>query len=170
MVHPNSFLVVTINGTGLIMEIIYIAIFFIFSSWSKRWKMFVVLIIEIGFVAVIVFVTLTFVHGNKSRSMLVGILCLVFNIIMYTSPLTIMRRVIRSKSVKYMPFYLSLAYFVNGLVWMIYALIPLDPYIAISNGLGALSGLVQLILYATYYSTTPKDEDERISELQLSMP
>lgn len=120
-----------------------------------------------------------------------------------------------------MPFYLSLANFLNGCIWVIYALIEFDAYILvrihilqstsifpflgslilpaffiiiphtwlilemctynlysffiyslqISNGLGAISGLVQLILYAWFYRTTPKDDDDSFSkpnEVQLS--
>ncbi|KAG7012239.1 Bidirectional sugar transporter SWEET5, partial [Cucurbita argyrosperma subsp. argyrosperma] len=41
----------------------------------------------------------------------------------------------------------------------------------IPNSLGALSGLIQLILYATYYRTTNWDDDNRSStrqEVQMS--
>ena len=38
----------------------------------------------------------------------------------------VQRQVIRTKSVKYMPFSLSLANFANGIVWSIYALIKFD--------------------------------------------
>ncbi|KZV34732.1 hypothetical protein F511_00634 [Dorcoceras hygrometricum] len=82
-------------------------------------KILLALLIELLFMVVIVFITLVSLHGTKQRSMLIGILCIVFNIIMYTSPLTVM----------------------------------------VPNGLGSLSGLVQLILYATYYRTTDWDDD-----------
>lgn len=36
-----------------------------------------------------------------------------------------------TKSVEYMPFYLSLATFVNGVVWTAYALIRFDPIIIV---------------------------------------
>lgn len=35
-VHPDSLLVITINGTGLFMELVYVTIFFIFASASVR--------------------------------------------------------------------------------------------------------------------------------------
>ncbi|OMO80726.1 bidirectional sugar transporter SWEET5 [Corchorus capsularis] len=44
----------------------------------------------------------------------------------------------------------------------------------IGNGLGTLSGAVQLILYACYFKSTPKDDDDsdadvvKPSEVQLS--
>ncbi|TQE08694.1 hypothetical protein C1H46_005678 [Malus baccata] len=50
--------------------------------------------------------------------------------------------VIKTKSVKYMPFLLSLANFCNRIVWSIYAVfLKLDPYILFPNALGSLSGV-----------------------------
>jgi hypothetical protein len=36
IVHPNSILVVTINGVGLVVEAIYLMIFFIYAPTKKR--------------------------------------------------------------------------------------------------------------------------------------
>lgn len=167
IVKEDSILVSTINGVGFVIEITFITIFVLYSDWPKRRKIFIVLLIEAIFFALVVVITLAALHGNK-RSLFVGILCLIFNIMMYFSPLTIMRRVIKTKSVKYMPFYLSLANFANGGIWFSYAFLRFDPWLVIPNGLGALAGLTQLILYATYYSSTNWDEDEGPKEVQLS--
>jgi solute carrier family 50 (sugar transporter) len=100
----------------------------------------------------------------------------------------VQHKVITTKSVEYMPFFLSLVSFLNGVCWTAYALIRFDPYVTVStcvqekssclcmqfpklnhmscsryimqipNGLGTLSGLIQLILYACYYKSTPKKE------------
>ena len=35
-VHPDSLLVITINGTGFFIELIFTAIFFAFAPWPKR--------------------------------------------------------------------------------------------------------------------------------------
>ncbi|KAF7036912.1 hypothetical protein CFC21_047428 [Triticum aestivum] len=64
-------------------------------------------------------------------------------------------KVIKNKSVEYMPFFLSLVSFLNGVCWTSYALIKFDLYVTIPNGLGALFSLV---LYACYYRPTPKKE------------
>ncbi|KAI4983703.1 hypothetical protein ZWY2020_025569 [Hordeum vulgare] len=82
-----------------------------------------------------------------------GILCVIFGSAMYASPLAIMGKVIKTKSVEYMPFFLSLVSFLNGVCWTSYALIKFNLYIA--NGLDALFGLV---LYACYYKSTPKKD------------
>uniref|UniRef100_A0A3Q7FT16 Bidirectional sugar transporter SWEET n=1 Tax=Solanum lycopersicum TaxID=4081 RepID=A0A3Q7FT16_SOLLC len=175
-VHPDSLLVVTINGIGLFIEFLYIIVFYIYSDGPKRYlqkKISIFLGVEIILFAILVFVTLTFLHGTKKRSMLVGILAVIMNVAMYASPLTVMRRVISTKSVKFMPFYLSLANFCNGGIWFAYAFLKFDPYILVincihsPNGLGTLSGAIQLILYAKYYKTTNWDDEEKPNEVEL---
>ncbi|XP_057420722.1 bidirectional sugar transporter SWEET5 [Lotus japonicus] len=157
-VSKNNILVLTINGIGFFIEILYTLIFLVYSTWSKRRKILMFLLGEVIFLVIVVFCTMYLVHSLKQRKLIVGIICIVFNILMYFSPLTVMRQVIRTKSVKYMPFLLSLTNFVNGVVWTTYACLKWDPNVAIPNGLGALSGLAQLILYAVYYRTTNWDE------------
>ncbi|XP_062185027.1 bidirectional sugar transporter SWEET6a-like [Phragmites australis] len=158
IVHPNSILVVTINGIGLVIEGSYLIIFFLYSTNKKRLKMLAVLGVEAAFMLIVVLSVLLAAHTHEKRSMIVGILCVIFGSAMYASPLTIMRKVITTKSVEYMPFFLSLVSFLNGICWTAYALIRFDLYVTIPNGLGAFFGLVQLILYACYYKSTPKKE------------
>lgn len=69
---------------------------------------------------------------------------------MYASPLSVMRLVIKTKSVEFMPFFLSLFVFLCGTSWFIFGLLGHDPFVAIPNGFGCGLGAVQLILYAIY--------------------
>ncbi|KAA8530250.1 hypothetical protein F0562_004959 [Nyssa sinensis] len=167
VVHPDSTLVITINGVGLGLELIYLSIFFTFTNNMKRLKIILWLCAELVFICIIAVITLLAFHTHERRSMFVGIFCVVFGVFMYASPLTIMKKVVVNKSVEYMPFWLPLANFLNGSMWLAYALIKFDLYITIGNGLGAICGAVQLILYACYYRSTPKVDDEKPSELQL---
>ncbi|KAK4568578.1 hypothetical protein RGQ29_004122 [Quercus rubra] len=163
-VHPDNLLVISINGFGFIFEIIYITIFFFYSPWSKRREIILALVIEIIFFVLVVILTLKLFHTTKDRSTIVGVLSIILNILMNASPLSI-GRVIRTKSVKYMPFFISLAYFCNGVIWVIYAILKLDVFILVPNSCGAVLGLMQLILYASYYKSTQWDPTLR--ELQL---
>ncbi|KAK8969780.1 Bidirectional sugar transporter SWEET6b [Platanthera guangdongensis] len=168
-VHPNSILVVTINGTGLVLEGIYLTIFFIYSPKKLRVKVIKILSGELAFVAVVAAVVLTTAHTYEKRSLMVGILCVIFGTCMYASPLAAMKHVIKTKSVKYMPFWLSFAGFLNGLCWTSYALIKFDIFITIPNGLGAIFGFLQLLLYVCYCGCTPVEEvQEERKEVEMA--
>ncbi|XP_047312812.1 bidirectional sugar transporter SWEET5-like [Impatiens glandulifera] len=153
MVHPGSTLVGTINGIGLFIELIYVFFYFFFSDQKKRKKILVMFGVGCIFVGIIVAVTMYAFETTKGRSMLVGIVCVVLNAIMYASPLTVMKQVIRTKSVKYMPFWVSFVSSINAVIWLAYALLKFDLYVTIPNGLGTLFGVMQLILYFTYYKS-----------------
>ncbi|EMS66435.1 Bidirectional sugar transporter SWEET6a [Triticum urartu] len=159
IVHPNSILVVTVNGIGLVVQLVYLIIFFIYSTNNKRSKMLAVLGIEAAFMAAVVVGVLHGAHTHEMRSMIVGILCVICGSVQYASNLTVMVRVIRTESVEYMPFFLSLAIFLSGCCWTAYALIEFDLYVAIPNGLEAVLGLIQLILHFFYYKSTLKKKN-----------
>ncbi|GMN31446.1 hypothetical protein TIFTF001_003257 [Ficus carica] len=163
VVQPGSLLVLTISATGLVIEIVYIILFLTFSDKKMRLKVLLAVLVEIMFTALLAFLTLTLVPTRSKRATIVGILCIFSSTVMYSSPLAIL-------SVEFMPFYLSLATFVNGLVWTAYALIRLNPIIIVPNGLGALFGLTQLILYALYYKSTKRlTAARKEKDIQVSM-
>ncbi|KAI0488534.1 hypothetical protein KFK09_028369 [Dendrobium nobile] len=90
IVHPNSILVVTINGTGIVLEGAYLTIFFLYAPKDLRLKVLKFLAGELAFMAVVVSVVLTVGHTHEKRTMMVGILCVIFGTCMYASPLTVM--------------------------------------------------------------------------------
>lgn len=90
MVHPHSTLVVTINGTGTLIELVYILLFLFYSNRWKRLRVAAVVLIELIFISALAALVLTLVHTHKQRSMVVGIVCMVFNVMMYASPLSVM--------------------------------------------------------------------------------
>ncbi|KAF2296615.1 hypothetical protein GH714_000594 [Hevea brasiliensis] len=88
--------------------------------------------------------------ARQHRKLFCGLAATIFSIIMYGSPLSIMRLVIKTKSVEFMPFFLSLFVFLCGTSWFIYGLLGHDPFIAVPNGFGCGLGAIQLILYFIY--------------------
>ncbi|PIN02701.1 Multitransmembrane protein [Handroanthus impetiginosus] len=162
MVHPDSTLVVTINSAGLFLELCYLSIFFFYTTKKNRWIIILMLLVEAVVLAVLVVITLVCFHTHHDRSMFVGIVCVVFGIVMYASPLSIIRKVIRTKSAEFMPFWLCLAGFLNGVVWFIYAnLKSFDLYIATGNGIGGLLGFFQLCVYGYYTLTASRRASEQ---------
>ncbi|KAI9200692.1 hypothetical protein LWI28_011724 [Acer negundo] len=148
-VSENNILVSTINGTGAVIESIYVLIFLIYATKKEKAKIFGLLIFVLSVFAAVALVSLLAMHGN-TRKIFCGFAAAIFSIIMYASPLSIVRMVIKTKSVEFMPFFLSLFVFLCGTSWFIYGLLGRDPFVAVPNGFGSGLGTVQLILYFIY--------------------
>ncbi|CAN1779109.1 Bidirectional sugar transporter SWEET7c [Linum perenne] len=156
---PDPTLVVTINGAGTVIQLVYVGLYLIYSDKKKRVKVLSIVLLEIAFIVALLLLVVFLVHPIKKRSVIVGALCVVFCIMIYVAPLSVM--VIKTKSVEYMPFYLSLASLANGACWTAYALIEIDWNIIIPNGIGVLLAVGQLILYAAFYKSTQRQIAER---------
>ncbi|XP_055816660.1 bidirectional sugar transporter SWEET16-like [Solanum dulcamara] len=164
LLKPGGLLVVTVNGTGIFLHILYVTLFLMYAPKTlKIQSMKLVAIINITFLGAVIAITLLAVHGT-TRLTLVGILCAALNIGMYASPLAATRTVIKMKSVEYMPFLLSFFQFLNGGVWTAYAVLVKDYYIGVPNGIGFILGAAQLILYFMYYKSTPTKSTEEKEE------
>ncbi|KMS94990.1 hypothetical protein BVRB_013440, partial [Beta vulgaris subsp. vulgaris] len=168
-VHPKSLLVVSTNGIGLAFGITYLIVFLLYADNNTRWKVLRWIAVEVAFMAIVVMITMLCFHTTQRRSFFVGILCVIFCLGMYVAPLTIMGTVIKTKSVKFMPFWLSVGNLANGVIWTIYAFLPLDQWILVPNGIGVISGVAQLILYACYYQRTMKQMEDEKKPNQLEM-
>ncbi|KAG6491712.1 hypothetical protein ZIOFF_046648 [Zingiber officinale] len=165
-VHPHSMLVITINGSGLVIELAYVLLFVIYSRGAQRARVASAVVAETVFVGAVALLVLMLAHTHERRSMIVGILCVCFGTMMYAAPLSVM-----TKSVEYMPLTLSLVSFFNGLCWTAYALIRFDPYITIPNGLGVMFAVAQLVLYAVYYKSTQQqiaDRKRKVAETVMT--
>ncbi|KAI5676879.1 hypothetical protein M9H77_07829 [Catharanthus roseus] len=158
-VSPNNLLFATINGTAVVFCSIYVLIFILFANKREKFKILGLLILELSLFSSVVLVSILALHGHK-RMLFCGLASTILSVIMYASPLTIIRLVIKTKSVEFMPFFLSLSAFLCGTSWFVFGLIGSDPFIFVRNGIGCGLGLVQLILYAVYHKNkgSPKEE------------
>lgn len=94
--------------------------------------------------------------------LLVGILATVANCLMFAAPLAVMKQVIQTKSVRYMPFLLSLTSFLCACVWLLWASLAKDYFVLIPNALGAFFGVIQLVLYGVYWRLSRSASSESI--------
>ncbi|CAN6458610.1 unnamed protein product [Victoria cruziana] len=149
-VSPHNLLVSTINGTGVVIELVYVFLFLIFAVDRKaRAKVGGLLCLVLLVFSGVALVSMLALHGQH-RKIFCGFAATIFSICMYASPLSIMRLVIKTKSVEYMPFFLSLFVFLCGTSWFVYGLLGRDPFVAVPNGFGCGLGALQLIIYAIY--------------------
>ncbi|KAL1200368.1 Bidirectional sugar transporter SWEET8 [Cardamine amara subsp. amara] len=171
VVHKDSILVSTINGIGLVIEAIYLIIYFAYCGHKKNARRNILgfLVLEVIAVLAIVLITLFAIKNEFLKQTFVGVICDLFNIAMYAAPSLAIFKVVNTKSVEYMPFLLSFIGCINAIIWTSYALIyKIDYYVLASNGVGTFLGASQLIVYMMYRKSTPKDKTVKPSEVEIS--
>ena len=89
----------------------------------------------------------------RRQAATVGLVADVLNVIMYSAPLGVMGTVVRTRSVEFMPFNLSLGTLGSAACWSAYAIYVGDATILVPNGMGVALALAQLALYARYAGT-----------------
>ncbi|KAG2332656.1 hypothetical protein Bca52824_003836 [Brassica carinata] len=141
---------VTINGLGILLQLVFIFIYFCYALPKEKVKvgvLFVPVVVMFGIAAAI---SAILFDDHPHRKSFVGSVGLVASISMYGSPLIVMKKVIETKSVEYMPFYLSFFSFLASSLWLAYGLLSHDLFLAAPNMVGAPLGILQLILYFKY--------------------
>lgn len=167
---PGAYLVATVNCVGIVLEFFYVTLFLIYAPPRKRiHTALLVLILNVGFLGGAILVTRLAIHGDL-RIVVIGFICAGLSLFMYGSPLAAMRTVITTKSVEYMPFFLSFFLFLNGAVWAFYSILQKDFFVGVPNGIGFLLGTAQLSLYAIYYNAKgAKTEIDGLEESRQSL-
>ncbi|CAL4903464.1 unnamed protein product [Urochloa decumbens] len=135
---------------GVFFEISFISIYIWFAPREK--KKFVILMVSLvlTIICAIVFSSSYIFHTHHVRKLFVGSIGIVTSMSMLSSPLVAVKQVIKTKSVEFMPFYLSLFSLLTSLIWVAYGILGRDPYIMAPNGVGCLTGILQLVVYCIY--------------------
>ncbi|KAI3968124.1 hypothetical protein MKW92_027328 [Papaver armeniacum] len=166
LVKPGGMLIVTVNGAGAILQAIYVTLFIIYAPKDSKIKHLKLAgILNVGFYGAVLSVTLLATHGSL-RLTIVGFIGAGLTLGMYGAPLVVMKNVIATKSVEYMPFWLTFFLFLNGGIWSVYSVLVKDLFIGVPNAIGFVLGSVQLIMYIIYNnkSKSMKSSMEKLEE------
>uniref|UniRef100_A0A0D9XSD1 Bidirectional sugar transporter SWEET n=1 Tax=Leersia perrieri TaxID=77586 RepID=A0A0D9XSD1_9ORYZ len=162
LLKSDECLLITINSAGCVIETIYIAVYLFYAP--KKAKMFtakLLLLVNVGVFGLILLLTLLLSSGPH-RLIILGWVCVGFSVSVFVAPLSIIRLVVRTKSVEFMPFSLSFSLTISAVVWFLYGLLIRDKYVALPNVLGFTFGVIQMGLYAIYRNSTPKAPTKEI--------
>ncbi|CAN8275001.1 unnamed protein product [Cochlearia groenlandica] len=156
LVTPGEYLVSTINGFGVVVEVFYVSLFLFYAPRHLKLNTLVTVALLNVFIPVAaIAATRSAFKDEKMRSQSMGFIGAGLNIVMYGSPLSAMKTVVRTKSVKYMPFWLSFFLFLNGAIWGVYASLQHDIFLLVPNGVGFVFGAMQILLYGIYRNAKP---------------
>ncbi|KAL5081416.1 hypothetical protein RYX36_009837 [Vicia faba] len=159
LISHDNFLVTTVNSIGAVFQFVYIVLFMMSAGKEKKVKMLVWLMVVLGVFAIILIGSLQ-IDDVEMRRLFVGVVSCASLISMFASPLFIIKLVIQTKSVEFMPFYLSLSTFLMSTSFLTYGLLSDDIFIYLPNGIGTILGVTQLILYFHYESKSRIDAEE----------
>ncbi|KAM3245056.1 hypothetical protein ACQJBY_056405 [Aegilops geniculata] len=155
LVKTGEGLLISINAAGCVIETVYIVMYLVYAD--RKAKIFtakIVVLLNIAGFGLIFLLTLFAFHG-ETRVVSLGWICVGFSVCVFVAPLSIIGRVIKTKSVEYMPFTLSLTLTLSAIVWFLYGLLIKDKYVALPNVLGFTFGVIQMVLYVFYMNKTP---------------
>ncbi|KAL8113947.1 hypothetical protein AgCh_021012 [Apium graveolens] len=166
LLKSNTLLLITINSVGCVFQTTYICVFLFYAPKKARIQTLKLLVSMnvIGF-GLIVILTQFLTKGALNRVVIVGWICLVFSLCVFVAPLGVVRQVIRTKSVEYMPFLLSFFLTLSAVMWFFYGLLLKDYNIAVPNVLGFTFGIVQMVLYMMYKNTKKVTVDKKLPGL-----
>ncbi|CAI9767379.1 unnamed protein product [Fraxinus pennsylvanica] len=146
----DEFLLITINSVGCITEAIYVAIYIVYAHKKARiLTLKLLLLLNVGGFGLIIILSHFLTNGSK-RVQVLGWISVSVTTSVYIAPLSIMKQVIRTKSVEFMPISLSFFLILSAVMWFSYGLLLKDMYIAIPNILGLIFGVLQITLYMIY--------------------
>ncbi|XP_047045679.1 bidirectional sugar transporter SWEET3a-like [Lolium rigidum] len=139
-----------ISSIGVLFSSTFIIIYTWFAPRGKK-KLIMMMVSPLVIIVVSAVLLSSFaMHTHQMRKAFVGSINLVASVLMYGSPLVAVKQVIRTKSVEFMPFYLSLFSFLTSLLWMLYGILGKDPFLTAPSAIGCLMGIIQLIVYCIY--------------------
>ncbi|CAK8570269.1 unnamed protein product [Lathyrus sativus] len=147
----EKFALVPVNGVGFLLELSYVLIYFWYSSNKGKVKVAMIALPVLLLFCVIALVSSFAFPDHRHRKNLVGSVGLGVSIALYASPLIVMKKVIQTKSVEFMPLPLSFCTFLASLLWLTYGLLIRDMFVAGPNVIGTPLGILQLVLHCIYW-------------------
>ncbi|CAL4910877.1 unnamed protein product [Urochloa decumbens] len=159
-------------AVGVFFELSFIIIYIWYAPREKKFVVLMVSLIMAILCVIVSFSTFTF-HTHQMRKLFVGSIGIVTSMSMYSAPLVAVKQVMKTKSVEFMPFYLSLFSLLTSLMWTLYGILGRDPYITAPNSVGCLTGILQLVVYCIYSRCkdppkTHNDIEQVISKLEAA--
>lgn len=147
----KDLLLLTINVVGTVVETVYLAIYLAYAPKQARaFTAKLVCTMNLALYGAMVVVLQLCVRDAQSRVGIAGGIGSAFALAVFVAPLAIIRQVIRTKSVEFLPFWLSFFLTISAVVWFFYGLLMKDFFVATPNVLGFLFGLAQMALHLVY--------------------
>ncbi|VAI74420.1 unnamed protein product [Triticum turgidum subsp. durum] len=131
LLKTKSPLLLTINSFGCCIETVYIIAYLVYAPPRARLRtlayFFVLDVAAFGLVLVVTMYAFAPAHRVK----FLGSVCLAFSMAVFVAPLSIIVKVIKTKSVEFLPVGLSFCLVLSAVAWFCYGLFTKDPFVMV---------------------------------------
>ncbi|OMO54178.1 SWEET sugar transporter [Corchorus capsularis] len=169
LLKKDAMLLITINTFCVFIQTFYIVTYFYYAPKKEKVVTVKLIMLFNVFGFGLVYLSTFFLKNPMTRLHVLGYICMAFSLSVFAAPLCILRKVIKTKSVEYMPFTLSVFLTLGAVMWFFYGLLLKDMNIAVPNILGFIFGILQMILYAIYKNHPGNkklvEEDPKLQQL-----
>lgn len=169
LIQTNTIFIVSINAFGCVIEIIYCIMYIAYATKDAR-KLTIKLFTVLNVVSfVLIFLIVQFAIPENHRVQVLGWICTSLSISVFAAPLSIVVRVVKTKSVEFMPFNLSLFLTLSAVVWFLYGFVKRDICIFLPNVVGFILGIIQMVLYGYYSKYGVAKEKEQVEPAVINI-
>ena len=131
LVKTNSSPLLTINAFGCAIESVYILLYLLYAPRPARLRALAsFLLLNVAAFSLIAAVTLVLV-AEAQRVRVLGSICLAFSMAVFVAPLSIIVKVVKTKSVEFLPISLSFCLTLSAVAWFCYGLFTKDPFVMV---------------------------------------
>merc|ERR1719336_239622 len=123
------------NGISVILGIIYTAIFYQYCANKAS----IVKLVQLAFAIITLLFLFTFFSQPEFAVNSLGLLGGLSAILLMSSPLAVMKMVIKEQTSIYLPIPTVITTFINALSWLLYGITNQDPFVWFPNGIGLLA-------------------------------
>ncbi|EER06675.1 conserved hypothetical protein [Perkinsus marinus ATCC 50983] len=148
-VTPNKGDIVFANTLSATVEFAYCLVFWLFAATSKRRQLVYLYFGATAFLFLTVIVCRA-ADAGISTSISLGTIASILNALMYGSPLAVIGVVIRTRSIRYMPFLLSFMTLLCSIIWFAWSVVARDLFVFLPNVLGLALGVAQVGVWFYY--------------------
>ncbi|XP_058758377.1 bidirectional sugar transporter N3-like [Vicia villosa] len=161
IMKTSSFYIISINTIGCGIEVIYCVMYIVYAPRHAR-KSTIIQFVGMNVVLfTLIYLLTTFAIPKDYKAIVLGWICVAMSVSVFAAPLSIVVRVVKTRSVKYMPFNLSLFLTLSAIIWFGYGFFKKDMCIYLPNVVGLLLGIIQMVLYVYYSRYGGKNDEEQ---------
>jgi len=152
----NSTQIYITNSLGGTITLIWITIYLLYLG-----KKYFVISLILNIFLLIATGAISFLFYFIIDSNITGLIAMIFNVLMYAALGEKIISVIKTKNYELIPIYSSIGGFLCSLCWLIFGFYQNDKNIIISNSLGILFSVIQILIFIILYCKSHKNNNEK---------